>query len=445
MKLSLDFRGFNAMLIKQSTRMWPMLLVGLVFLFMNAGCTKQSGKHILLHIEGDEQHDSGLGAMVDQFADIDGDGFPEIIAASPLGGLRACISVYSGRSGVLIYRITSKEGEFTTRSFAVLTDLDGDKIPEIAIPSPSGQHGLWLFSGKDGKVLFKAEEELLFTYYGRPRIIIVPDKNDDSVPDIALERLGRGLVVFSGKDGRKVMELNAPRTPSEFVRYDVAPDINGDGLDDLIGITRGRLEVGPHSSKVVLKIMFLSAADFSLIDTPVEVAFSQEPRVWRCADVNGDGMPDVIFGSGGILQVVSGKDGREIWRTSDTEIEKNSGMTAMDSRAGGMISSVGDGNFADAIALLPDMNGDSIAEVAAGHPAVFNKKMKTRGGIYVFSGKDGTILMTVFSPDKGLPIGASVAAFADWNRDGTTDILVGAPSAMVNKKENVGAVLVMPL
>ena len=423
------------------------------FICMSLGCGVQAEKTVLLRIGGGSEQDPGLGALVDRFSDINGDDCPEIIAASVSEDFKTSINVYSGRNGALIYRLDNERDQYTTRAFSVLTDFNGDDIPEIAVLGTEVKRGLSVFSGKDGTALYTVNENLFFDHYDASRILVVPDKNDDGVQDFALRQLKRGLIVFSGKDGSKIKEFDRPRKLSEHVRYNRTPDIDGDGFSDIIRIRRVHLQIGPQTLKATERIAFLSSADFGPIGEPFDIEFSREPDVLRCTDVNGDGMPDVIAtnpagglpdGKGSVLQAISGKDGSEIWRVNGTETEKASRKGDAATETDKENPSFADVNFGETITLLPDINGDGVAEIATGHPELSNKKLGTVGRIYIFSGKDGTVLRTLFTPRGSSPIGTSVAGFTDWNGDGTSDILAGVP-AVGNDKEQGGAILILSL
>jgi len=429
-----------------------LFILALAFPLVVNSCSKPSAKGILMRIDGDRSLDRGLGAQVQQFADVSDDGVPEIIAASPFEGLGE-IGLYSGSSGELIYRIVSKVGSYSVKFFSVVIDLNGDKIPEIAAPSSGPEPGLWIFSGKDGSPLFKLDEKLFLDHYEPPRILSVPDKNSDGVFDLALEQPRRSLIIFSGKDGQKIMELESPKTLDEHVRYDKTPDIDGDGNDDIMGLTTARRPIRENVFELVTRVQFLSSRDFGPIGTPFIVPLQERSRPYKCADMDGDNVMDIVacapFGGqpkeSSVLLAVSGKDGSELWRVNGASVEGGSTMTGVNARTGERLSTYTDIRFGDALTLIPDIDGDGIAEVATGHPELYNKERKTGGCIYIFSGKDGTILKIIFSPDKNSRIGGSIAPFADLNFDGTTDILVGAPGSTVDKQNEVGSILVMPL
>ncbi|HSC76876.1 MAG TPA: thrombospondin type 3 repeat-containing protein [Pseudomonadales bacterium] len=88
--------------------------------------------------------------------------------------------------------------------------------------------------------------------------------------------------------------------------------------------------------------------------------------------------------------------------------------------------------FARAVANAGDVNGDGYDDVVVGAylwdlpKTSTQKKLKDIGKVYVYSGKDGSVLHTLVGKGAGDWFGFSVAG-ADVNGDGYSDIVVGAP------------------
>jgi hypothetical protein len=117
-------------------------------------------------------------------------------------------------------------------------------------------------------------------------------------------------------------------------------------------------------------------------------------------------MPDVIASApgGGYAKIYSGDDGR-------------------------VLLTVKAENTADAfgrhVAGIGDVNRDGFADVIVGAPNN-DAGGNNAGRAYVFSGKDGAILLTLTGERAGDTFGSAVAGFADAT---STLILVGAPAA----------------
>ena len=435
-----------------ATWLFLLSIIGCQVLF--ASCSELPGLSkgpVILRIDGDPLHEKGLGAQVERFADADSDGFPDIIAAAPLGG-KGEICVYSGRTGELIYRISSEHQKYSLVYFSIVADLDGDGISEIAAPSYSTNRGLWVFSGKDGSPLFKAEGKLYFDRAYPPKVLSVPDKNSDGVMDLSLEQPRSSLIVFSGMDGSKIMEMDPLKTDYDHIQHGMIPDMDGDGADDILGFTYSRREDGSSSSRLLPHMLFLSSSDFEKIGGPFGVPLQQRPYHYRCTDVDGDGVLDMVAAhsnggmpDGSVLLAISGKDGSELWRVNGMDVADGAQIIGVDAKTGEQTRSFTDLDFGNAIALLPDIDGDGVDEIATGHTMLYNKELRTNGRIYVFSGSDGTILKMIPSPDRNTRVGRWIAPFEDRDLNGTPDILAGSPSATVDQKEGVGSILVLSM
>ncbi len=123
-------------------------------------------------------------------------------------------------------------------------------------------------------------------------------------------------------------------------------------------------------------------------------------------DVDGDGVTDFVTSaptsnaggaSAGRVYVYSTKSGKLLWK--------------VDGRAGDQLG-IG-------IEAAGDTNGDGIGDVIASAPGA--------GKAYIFSGKDGSLLVTMTAEDVKDTFGRHVSGVGDVNHDGFADVIVGAP------------------
>ncbi|MCA9286603.1 MAG: FG-GAP repeat protein, partial [Phycisphaerales bacterium] len=194
---------------------------------------------------------------------------------------------------------------------------------------------------------------------------------------------------------------------------DGIPDINGDGVDDVIvgapeenggGVSdAGRVYI--YSGSVGLLIRAHSSPN----DT-VEGDYGM--AVAGIGDINGDGRGDYAVGArgenggGGRVYVYSGATGA-LLRTH----------TSPNNEPGG--------HFGAAVAAIDDLSGDGRGDYIIGAP----DENGSRGRAYVYSGSSGNLIRTHNSPNaevQGL-FGASVTGVPDTNDDGRGDYAVGAP------------------
>src|SRR5262249_3101322 len=124
-------------------------------------------------------------------------------------------------------------------------------------------------------------------------------------------------------------------------------------------------------------------------------------------DTNGDGIPDVAASGpeGGVASIYSGRDGK---------ILHSFEAARKDELFGNHVSGAG------------DVNGDGFSDVIVGAPGKPDAR-KNPGHAYVYSGKDGSLLLTLTGEHARDGFGSTVAGYG--RRDGSRFLVVGAPTA----------------
>jgi uncharacterized protein (TIGR03437 family) len=316
-------------------------------------------------------------------------------------------------------------------------DFNGDGIPDLAVSNAAAQAVDILIGNGNGE--FSASTQLATG--GLPVTVIAADFNHDGKQDIAellnyTATQGSEVQIFLGNgNGTFSAPLTLPVSAAQ-VNFIAAPDVNGDGIPDLVVTSLGSLTVwlgkgdGTFSAptfsqngndptvafgdfngdgKLDLAVTYLGATTVTIllghgdgtfpnsVSSPLPAAASAGPNNLVAADFTGDGILD--------LAVVS---------SHYTEIAVLTGQ--------------GNGAFsapqlspANALSIYAvDVNGDKLTDLIA-IPAV-------TGPITALLGNgDGT-----FQPPAiivSLPLGSP--AIADLNRDGTPDLaLVGEGSGV---------------
>ena len=94
------------------------------------------------------------------------------------------------------------------------------------------------------------------------------------------------------------------------------------------------------------------------------------------------------------------------------------------------------GNFGHAVAGIGDINGDGRGDYIVGAPG----EVSFSGRCYVYSGANGTLLRTVGSPNSevGGRFGWSISAVPDVTGDGVDEYLIGAPNEDVGSITDAG-------
>ncbi|HZM00697.1 MAG TPA: integrin alpha [Planctomycetota bacterium] len=205
--------------------------------------------------------------------------------------------------------------------------------------------------------------------------------------------------------------------PGEHFGSALAPagDFDGDGAPDLIvgvpdgapgGIAAGRVAVVSGDLRTTL--LALAGAKVG-DDFGFAVAGGQ--------DLNGDGVPDLVVG-------VPKADAIAPLRTDAGRIELRSGVD------GSVLHALEGAKAFDklgfAVAFVGDLDGDGIADVAAGAP--FHDEIASNAGqVFLISGATGAVLFDILGQAAGDRLGSALAGAGDIDGDGALDIVVGAP------------------
>ena len=391
---------------------------------------------------------------------------------------------------------TNGTGELGFRQSIATADFDQDGLPELVVgawladPSINGVPQVdagtaFVFSGAGLLGRVRQHEAILFrldgesgSRLGRP-VALVGDMNRDGTPDFfvgahrasprGLEHSGSGYLV-SGADFSILKRFDGGGT-NDFLGRSVMSlgDLNGDGhLDLAIGASQGDggqaggIPAGPGYVQVY------SGKDYSLLyrltapqDEPIG-SFGQStvytPAPGAGADFNGDGVPDIIVGSpeaqAGFLEPPGGPPGKEGYpRTGSVYVfsgadfsllyrfngergtaQADPGAPSHESPTGvSPAGNVGD-IFGDAIAVVPDLDGDGTPEIVIGAPrgdgrnpdGSYPADLIDSGYVKVFSGKRGTLLARFNGAGRGTNMGHHITGVADVNGDGSPDLLIGS-------------------
>ena len=101
------------------------------------------------------------------------------------------------------------------------------------------------------------------------------------------------------------------------------------------------------------------------------------------------------------------------------------------------------GQLGTSVAAAGDLNGDGVPDVIVGVPhhkfldQENDIEIVNVGRAYVFSGQDGTVLLTldVPGPEENARAGLSVVSLGDINADGKPDFVIGAPGKNIGVGE----------
>ncbi|AWM39736.1 Extracellular serine protease precursor [Gemmata obscuriglobus] len=167
--------------------------------------------------------------------DVDGDGVADLITGAGAGSMGGHVKVFDGATGAQRFSFLSFDG-FAGGVFVATGDVNGDGVADIVVSADAGAAPhVKVFSGADGSLLrsFLAYDA---GFRGGVRVA-VGDVDGDGFADIVTGN-GAGAAanvkVFSGKDGALLKSFLAYDAGFRGGIYVGAGDVTGDGLADVI-------------------------------------------------------------------------------------------------------------------------------------------------------------------------------------------------------------------
>lgn len=237
----------------------------------------------------------------------------------------------------------------------------------------------------------------------------VADTNQDNSMDIAAgapnDNNSSGRVELYSSVSGELLQAWSGQNPGDLFGFAVASagDINGDGLGDVvIGAPGGTGNVYIYADK--------SNQLLQSIQGPAGSGAFGWTVTGGC-DLTGDGICDFVVGSPGTgmntsvpgsVSVLSGSTGSPLLQIAG-------------SQPGEL--------FGGSLQVAGDINQDGIPDIMLGLPGA----NEGTGAAKLVSGANGAVLYTWNGQSAGDRFGYSVASVGDVNRDGHSDVAVGAP------------------
>lgn len=379
----------------------------------NLGFTVLSGR-------GKSQFDFGRLVRIDclvtslAVADFNKDGMPDVASLCPESGL---LVVTTGTGGGQ-FQIASRIPLNTYHAHGLLAlDWNQDGIPDLAAAQFDG---VAVLTGL-GDGTFARREELITS--NPVRTIVGADFNGDRIPDLAANKGETGIVIWFGTGTGEFAESQTPFPTLEWdVQELAARDFNADG----------RVDLAAACSEGVIVLLANGTGAFQ---SAFRVSEDAEPISITAGDLTGDGIADLVIGTYfGVIRILAG-------------------------RGDGTFSALAPlGAMSDVPAVaVADVNGDSKPDILAacyashtamaafgqgggefGNPVYFGAPAPFLVTAASGSGTDLAVVATfrreIYILHRGRSVTATIhlpdypmqARFADFDKDGITDVLTAS-------------------
>lgn len=369
-----------------------------------------------------------FGAAVSSAGDLNGDSYSDVIVgAFGMNSNTGKIYVYFGGETIDTVSDICVTGESSNNYFGVSValsgDVNGDGYPEVI----AGAKGYNSFTGRayyyDYYMRYDIIAELKMTgeatdnFFGTS-VSDAGDVNGDGFSDVIAgasgynSNTGRAYIYFGGINMDNTADvILTGESSNNYFGSDVssAGDINSDGYDDIIvGASR-------HNSFTGRAYVFLGGSSMDNTADLIMIGESANSRfgasVSPAGDVNGDGYSDFIVGAyyhnAGAGKAYIFLGGAALDNIPDINL---TGITS-------------NNNFGISVSSAGDMNGDGYSDVIAGAYSLGNA-----GEAFIYFGNavmngDHDIRL---SGSSNSTFGTSVSSAGDVNGDGYSDIVIGS-------------------
>ncbi len=348
-------------------------------------------------------------------ADVNGDGVPDLVLATTADqglasnpGFANVILNSKSSPGSFAAGVHYATTGYNPASIAV-ADLTGAGFQDLVVASVSGNVSIFLHGATPGTY----QAAVNIATGGAPNQVVIADVNGDGAPDLVLaDYSSSGNVIVLLQDPAHPGQFGTPvMLPTGATTASVAvADLNGDGVPDIVAT--GYDGYGNNGAVYVFYGVLAKPGTFS---APVSFPAGAGPQSVKIADMNGDGRPDIVVANYGPGSDGSGMPGVSILLQDPTT-------------PGTFLPPASFQTWGGAVDLaIADLNGDGKPDVA-----VASLGPPPTGAISVLlqdPAHPGTLLAASSYPAFGQPLGIAIG---DLNQDGLPDIAAAdGPSATV--------------
>jgi len=342
-------------------------------------------------------------------ADVDGDGAPDLLVATTADqgnphnpGFANVILGNHGSPGTFHTGVTYPTTGNDPSSLAV-ADLTGSGSQDLVIANfGSGSVSVFMHGASPGTY----QTAVNVTTGGQPNQVVIGDINGDGKPDLVIadaSATGNAIVLFQdpANPGQFLAPMKLPINANSAAAVAIG-DLNGDGAPDIVAATSDA-----NGNNGAIYIFYQNAATRGTFLAPVTFPAGAQPQAVRIADVNGDGLPDIV-----VANVGPGADG-----TGSAGV---SVLLQDAAHPGSFLPPVTYATQAQPVDVaVADLNGDGKPDLV-----VANLGPTPTGSVSVLlqdPARPGVFLAATSYPGFGQPLSVAIA---DLNGDGHPDIAV---------------------
>ncbi len=378
-------------------------------------------------VSPNEASGGDFGTSTAGVPDTNGDGVDDLLVGALFEGPGSSLNnigrayLFSGATGTLLLTLESpnsqEDGRFGT-AVAGVSDVNGDGFGDLLVGAP-GENRAYLLSGASGLPIYNLIPAASADAFGFS-VAGVPDADGDDVEDLLVGTVNERVYLYSGATGTLLLSVASPSgEPLGAFGGFVAgvPDTDGDGRGDfLVGAPGEDPGSSPFDAGRAYLFSGATGTILSTLSSPNEESGGRfGDAVAGVPDTDGDGRGDLLIGAGGFFTtgesrayLFSGASGGLRFELVPPSISSNS-------------------HFGSAVASVPDVDGDDIDDLLIGAPSAASGALFP-GLAFLFNGATGAFLAEIQSPNEqtGGNFGEAVAGIPDVDGDGAGDLLIGA-------------------
>ncbi len=343
--------------------------------------------------------------------------------------------VISGKDGSVMASITGNAAK-DAMGFAVAgnADIDKDGFADVVVGAPNAT----ALRVGSVTVLYGGAGERRHTFWGAMKntgfgsALALGDVNGDGYADVLIgapkdkspvapQKAAGSVTVYDGNSLQSRKRFYGLSTNAHAGTAVAAGDVDNDGVADII--------VGAPDESGVGSVRAYNSSGTELLQKLGTNKKARFGKALASADINHDGYTDIVIGAPldddadsrtkdtGSISVISGSDGELLSTKSFGAVKK-----------AWLGSSV----------ALGDVNGDSTLDIIAGAPQDNNIPAATNdtGSVTVWNGATYAPIKTVYGDAFGDLFGAAVST-GDINSDGKADLIIGIPNQDVELESSV--------